>query len=304
MSDIKSPKSTIVRSSEEELIEFYRKVSVLVSEARWRELRELEYEASDSALLFSNCGREKFVVQANDEFISKGLYVDGEFDLGKAIKALGILGRRFETLVDVGANIGSICIPAVSRGWVDKAIAIEPEPTNYRLLSANILINDVAKSIRALNVAAGANVGEVLELELSDNNKGDHRIFVSDEPGRYGEAGRRRLQVEVSTLDTILHDVDLESALLWIDIQGYEGQVLAGARDICSQAVPAVLEFWPYGMRRARSYAALKSALGSYSQFYDLNADCLSPTPLSDEALDSLYIALGEEGAFTDILVM
>jgi FkbM family methyltransferase len=289
-----------------DLIAFYQKALALVRNSRLRELRQLEYDtlAPHCGFLLASAGREKFIVQANDQFISRGLYVDGEFDLDKLSTALRIAGRDFNTLVDIGANIGSICIPAVKRGWVGSAIAVEPEPTNYRILAANVHLNDVAKAICILNVALGNKDGEILELELAVDNKGDHRIFVVNEPGRHGEACRQRLPVQVRTLDAILENVDLESTLLWIDTQGYEGLILEGASNVCGRKVPAVLEFWPYGMKRARSYQALKNALKGYSQFYDLNKDRPSPVALSDESLDILYEALGEDENFTDILVV
>ncbi len=46
-------------------------------------------------------------------------------------RAVSLLGRRgLTSLIDIGANIGTICIPAVKCGLFDRAIAIEPEPLN------------------------------------------------------------------------------------------------------------------------------------------------------------------------------
>src|SRR5262249_34342132 len=97
------------------LIAFYREALELARDLRLRELRQLEYDTfgPSSEFLLANVGPEKFVVQANDKFISRGLYADGEFDLDKLATVLRISGRNFKVLVDVGANIGSICIPAV-----------------------------------------------------------------------------------------------------------------------------------------------------------------------------------------------
>src|SRR6185295_2398318 len=39
--------------------------------------------------------------------------------------------------------------------------------------------------------------------------------------------------------------------LVWIDIQGHEGQLFLGARDTLSHGAPLLTEFWPYGIRRS-----------------------------------------------------
>jgi len=42
-------------------------------------------------------------------------------------------------------------------------------------------------------------------------------------------------------------DVDL----VWIDVQGHEGQLLSGASALLERRLPVVMELWPYGLRRA-----------------------------------------------------
>ena len=64
------------------------------------------------------------------------MFVKEEFDLNKFEKALDFLNKKkkIENLYDIGANLGIICIPAVKRGLVKKAFAVEPEPKNFQLL--------------------------------------------------------------------------------------------------------------------------------------------------------------------------
>ena len=38
---------------------------------------------------------------------------------------------QIKKLYDIGANIGVTCIPAVNRGYVKQAIAVEPESENF-----------------------------------------------------------------------------------------------------------------------------------------------------------------------------
>ena len=41
-------------------------------------------------------------------------------------------------IYDIGANIGVTCIPAVNRGLVKNAFAVEPETSNFELLKLNV----------------------------------------------------------------------------------------------------------------------------------------------------------------------
>jgi hypothetical protein len=51
-----------------------------------------------------------------------------------------------------------------------------------------------------------------------------------------------------------------EIDLVWMDVQGHEAHVLAGAT--CLAGVPVVTEFWPFGLRRA----------GALARFHELTA--------------------------------
>ena len=60
--------------------------------------------------------------------------------------------------------------------------------------------------------------------------------------------------------------------LVWVDIQGHEGQFFEGARHFLSQGTPVVSEFWPYGIKRsgmsADQYCRILSEL--FTHFYVL----------------------------------
>jgi hypothetical protein len=62
-----------------------------------------------------------------------------------------------------------------------------------------------------------------------------------------------------------------------------------------------VMEFWPYGIRRAEAYPALREAVLKYTRLYDLSR--IKPEAISPKSIDSLYTELGETGASTDILL-
>lgn len=82
-------------------------------------LRRAVYDAMPVPYLVT--GRpEHFVVATADKVIGRELFLHGEFDFAKLQTALAIIEReglpRPQHLIDVGANIGTIVIPALARG--------------------------------------------------------------------------------------------------------------------------------------------------------------------------------------------
>jgi hypothetical protein len=88
-----------------------------------------------------------------------------------------------------------------------------------------------------------------------------------------------------------------------MDIQGYEGFALLGGKDLLKTRIPLIIEFWPYGMRRANAFSALKSAVAHYDGYFDLS----DPDKMHTiDTLDDLCRSIGEceEGSYTDILIL
>jgi FkbM family methyltransferase len=258
--------------------------------------------SSRANIIYTNFGPEEFLIDTRDQVIGKAIFGQGECEFKKFLLTLELL-RKHEAydkgpnvLLDIGANIGPICIPAVARGYVERAIAIEPHPYNCKLLRANIALNGLTKSIVVYESACGILDGEKLELEISEDNFGDHRIRLETTPGVDNEDRRRTIFVESNTLDTLCPIRPDQSTLIWMDTQGYEGYILAGGRAWLDARTPLVLEFWPYGIKRVNSFKFLKASLAGYGGFYDL----ASPErfrPIED--LDELYA----QPIHTDILV-
>ena len=257
----------------------------------------------------STHGSEKYVVLNADKAISRTLFIKGSFDFDKVEKVISVMSGvnkafKLETLIDVGANIGTVCIPAVRRGLAANAIAIEPEPLNYRVLVANIFLNDLADKIKTYNLALGSEDNQTLELELSAGHSGDHRIHVGSETGSSTARSGKITSVKSDTFDSVVPAVDRNSCLIWMDTQGYEGIILQGAQNIIRAQVPMVVEFWPEGMKRMRSYPALRDAMLTYREYYDLADEHPRPAPLTQKSVDALYERLGETGQWTDVLLI
>ena len=217
----------------------------------------------DTVTVPTNQGQ--FTVSCTDHVIGKDLFCRREFELDLMLQATASLQQAGEfsgdgmgTLIDIGANIGPIAIGMLQLGLVERAIVVEPDPGNFALLQRNVEQNQLSDRMICLPYAVSCQSGTV-PFELSPTNSGDHRVRTSHSNdglgNQHGEASRQVIHVESKPLDELLKDVPAaytdDLRLIWIDVQGHEGQAFRGARKALSTGVPVVAEIWPYGVRRA-----------------------------------------------------
>lgn len=250
-------------------------------------LRRAAYDAMPVPYLVTG-HPEHFVVSTTDKVIGREVFLHGEFDFAKLQTALAILAREGHPapthLIDVGANIGTITIPALKRGLIQTATAIEPHPHNLRLLRANIALNGLEDRVTVLAQAVGDRSGVTLHLHESATNSGNHSI------------GAEGIPVPSSKLD----DLDLSAAhsLLWMDIEGYEGHALAGAERLLSTGTPAVCEFNPAYLEQSGGLELLKKSILSH-KIFDLKIPNSKSINLED--LTNKYRNTND---FTDIIIL
>jgi FkbM family methyltransferase len=257
------------RATFEEFFETYLRAPTDAARDR---LFEAYFSSGAKTLLHARAAREQFIVESGDNFMARDLFVSGSSQFDRVEEAFDILRRDAgvdpaqRTLIDIGANIGVISIPIVARGLCRSAIAIEPSPSVCRILRANVALNGLEKAISVYETALADFDGEA-QFEISEDNTGDNRIAVASAENTLNEDKRAKISVRMSRFDTLFKDLDLGQCLIWMDVQGYEGKVLSGAKNILAARPPMVSEFWPYGMRRAQSYELMREALSGYARF-------------------------------------
>jgi FkbM family methyltransferase len=191
-------------------------------------------------------GSLSVLVSTADRTIARSVYTSGDWDpllVGSVFDALDAFGWRYRetTFLEVGANFGVYCLPAVADYGFSRAVAYEPDPAAFDLLARNIERNGLRERVSAHNAALSSEPGELV-LSLGGHNAGDNRI-VSD-PGRQGE--RSAVRVPARTLDDEVAEgrvVPSDLGLVWLDVQGHEFEVLRGAGRILTADTPVVLEY-------------------------------------------------------------
>jgi len=234
-----------------------------------------------------NKKNEKFIIFSNDKDLSRELFINNEFDLKKLERTINFLStkKKIRNLYDIGANIGVTSIPAIKRGLANHAYAVEPEINNFDLLKKNIILNDVEKNISTYNYALSNKDNIELEMEISDNNSGDHRVRLPNpQMTIHNENTRSIIKVTSKKFDSLFQNLLLSRT-------------------------PLVIEFWPYGLKRNNLWEKIDSIFEKYDYFIDLNQDNINKIDINKNTLNELKNGWENEkknnySLFTDILLI
>jgi FkbM family methyltransferase len=122
---------------------------------------------------------------------------------------------------DVGANIGLYTVPAsLQVGVTGRVVAFEAHPWIHGFLDRNVARN-CGGNVTVENLAVGDCSGEI-RIVLNDRNIGETHVALEDETGE---------RVPIVTLDDYCASSGIGRVdYIKIDVEGYEANVLNGAR--------------------------------------------------------------------------
>lgn len=198
-----------------------------------------------------------------------GNYYAGLYDFEDMGFLLHFL-RPGDLFVDVGANMGSYTVLA-SAVCRTRSISFEPVPATYGRLVANCELNSLASLADCRPFAVGAAHGYV--AMTSGFDAGNHVISDPDPA---------RMTTKVVALDDVLAEPPL---LIKIDVEGFESEVLQGARRLLSdpRLKAIIIELNGLGRRFGRKDTdidMLLAAAGFTACRYSPEARTLSPASL------------------------
>jgi FkbM family methyltransferase len=185
----------------------------------------------------------RYVVSTADMDVSRRTFVSGPYGLERLLAAAelieretgrGVTGRE---VLEIGANIGTTTVPLVTVLGAAHVHAFEPAPRNLELLERNIAGNDLSSRVTVHAAALSDHVGS-LELTVPERYWGSSRVVATGGPQTH--------TTRCVTIDSLLTDATINQAtlaLVWIDVEGHEAAVLAGATQL--RPTPLVLEYDP-----------------------------------------------------------
>jgi len=257
----------------------------------------------------------RFAVRTDDGEIGRHTFVHGAYDLDTMRRAIDLLRTERDTqtplagrtVLDVGANIGISVVPLLLLFGAERGIAVEPEPRNLEMLRLNLALNDLAERVKVMPFGLSDRDGS-LQLELSSGNPGDHRMRVPGAPPTEETATRSSVEVPVRRLDALVASGEVDAAslgLIWVDVQGHEGHVLAGARTVLETPVPVVSEFWPSELRRSDGLDLFKEIVTTcFTRIVDLRAAEAGSPAVASSRIGELAERYPGPGDFTDLLLL
>lgn len=173
---------------------------------------------------------EGFALQTPDSLIAYwSMFVEHELYDNEWVEALRSSAQPL--VADVGANAGMFSLFAFQLNPRAEIIAFEPLPAMVERI--NELKQRNGMNLHCVPKAVGRAPGKAI-LESAHGYEGTSRICVSGAPTG------RSFEVEVTTLDKELAERPV--LVMKIDVEGYEEEVIAGARETLSHTRFLIVE--------------------------------------------------------------
>jgi FkbM family methyltransferase len=189
-----------------------------------------------------------------------------------------------ELFVDVGANVGAWTVLA-SAVCGARTMALEPDPISAQRLRRNIEVNAIQRLVEVHEVAASRADGRVM---FTVGRDATNRIATP------GDAKVR--EVPSRSLDSLLPS---PPEVVKIDVEGFEEEVLAGARSILSAPQLKVLfiEVPPVPPSQLADHPVIRKLAehGFTRVFYDPAKRLLSPDDNGLRVFDAIFVRDVEE---------
>ena len=184
---------------------------------------------------FHNQNLPSYIGMLN-EYISIDILTEGAYDIKSMNEILQVLRSdlidfKFDTLIDIGANIGNHSV-YFSR-YFKKVIAFEPNPLTYGILKLNA---SFATNIEAINLGLSSKPGS-LYLSEDTRNLGGSQIHLNKEDIPLNLTVR---DINLVRLDDFISDDCGQGILIKIDVEGHELEALEGAHAFISKNNPVI----------------------------------------------------------------
>lgn len=169
---------------------------------------------------------------AKELFWGEGRLPDASEQLSLAVFAA--LARHSDLVIDVGAYTGMFTVAALTANPEARGLAFEMMAETHQLLVANCLRNGLGDRVSCYNVAVGRTTGSAWTPPLRTRSSLPTGLSLRD-----GRPGGRRLNV--IELDRVKPAIIPVRAVMKIDVEGSEADVIVGARETIRRLRPDLL---------------------------------------------------------------
>ena len=154
--------------------------------------------------------------------------------------------RPGQTVIDVGANIGVHSILASKNvGTKGQVYSFEPVKDNIESLKNNLKLNK-ANNVIVTEALVGSKSAKKEKIYIQPNSVGTHSVLSPSDKFE---------EMPIVSLDDFVKTTSVKNVdLIKIDVEGYEGFVLEGARKLLKQQKPILFMEFDVAMLAKSSY--------------------------------------------------
>ncbi|MBE8953975.1 MAG: FkbM family methyltransferase [Quinella sp. 1Q7] len=225
-----------------------------------------------------------YVATSQDDMIMRSMYTERVNWVANDMQLFHALAQKYYGVddgagyfLDLGANIGTTGIYFTKKLAPNlKLLAFEPDAENFKLLSVNLLLNDLGDDkVTIVNSGLGDKFDE-MTMYRDLENPGSNRLvqYKADMPHE---------TIKIMPLDSYLAENNIAARdvkYIWIDTEGFEAQVLLGAKNLLTEnPAPIFVEFNLGAWRKS----------GCFDEFFAIIAGKYSHFILLDYGKETLY---------------
>jgi len=149
--------------------------------------------------------------------------------------------KNDSVVIDAGANVGIFSLYASYLAPKGKVYCFEPTKSTFEILEKNIKKNKLDKNIYSSNSALGEKIQET-EIQINTENLGGGNSIIDSKMKNYIPVDYNDKQkVGMTTIDDFIKENHIQKVdFIKIDTEGYEKQILKGARETIKKFHPVI----------------------------------------------------------------
>lgn len=192
----------------------------------------------------------KMAIHHPQDFISQALIFKGEYEwyvVDSVVEQAQLRGPG--VILDIGSNVGTVCLPVAQQLPDYTVAAFEPLPTVEKILLQNIQLNNIT-NIQTYNHALG-DVYEVMQIQepLYDQAANIGAFSLNSTVWKNSDISvghGKEIAIEIKPLDSMIFYEPI--CCIKLDVEGYELSVLKGAVETLRvhDFPPIIYERWSY----------------------------------------------------------
>jgi FkbM family methyltransferase len=197
-----------------------------------------QFRKNEDILIRSHSGKTHALFLCNpNSHIDRQVICNGLFT-SSVLKTMIAHSRPETTIIDIGANVGTISV-ALSLLFPSSEIhAFEPNPYAQRRLKQNVLLNNISNL--SIHQQAIGSSHEYLDFHHYDDISGDIGLSSFIQSKKLTSKAHIK-STEVMTLDSFDKEFNKPVAIIKIDVQGFETEVIKGSKNLIQRHRPVII---------------------------------------------------------------